>query len=68
MTSKFKKGDKVKLKKGIKEHVNYGGIYYWDYMKFSEGIVRNVLNLGIIIVFSIEGNPYEYSTEMLEKV
>lgn len=65
MKPKFKKGDKVKLIKYIKLHENYGGLYFFDYMKFETGTIRHVTGIG---TFTIEENPYYYAPEMLTKI
>ena len=66
--SKFRVGDKVRLRNDLEEGKEYGGLIFVSGMEYSKGmelIIDDITSLGN---YTVEESCYFYSEEMLEKV
>lgn len=64
--SKFKVGDKVRVKSGLVNGKQYGGITYYNQMSSKE--IYNICSVDNDGDYNLDDNKFWYSAEMLEKV
>ena len=64
---KYKVGDKVRVRSGLKSNQRYDGVYFTDEMKALEGEVFEIIKVTNIF-YNMHGSPYNFTDSMLEPV